>query len=146
MYIWIAVIVLGVVADIMSSLMIFIWFSLGALVATVANILGASMGVQVILFFAVSVLGIVIGYPMARKMIKKSVKQKDTMENSYIGEVFVAENDIKDSGQLKVNGIYWTVINTGDIIRKNEKLKVTGIKGTKLMVTKFNENINKQEG
>lgn len=143
--IWILIIIIGVGLDILSSAMIFVWFALGAFVAVIANLCGATISLQIILAIFVSLIGIAVGYPFARKIIKKSVKPKKTMEENYIGQEYIAEENILDHGQLKVSGIYWTVINKGEEIKKGEKLRVTGIEGTKLIVTLVKNNLKIKE-
>lgn len=141
MTIWIIIIILGIVLDILSSAMIFAWFALGAFAAVIANLCGANIPVQVILAVLVSSVGIAVGYPIAKKLIKESVKPKKTMEENYIGQEYIAEEAISDHGQLRVNGIYWTVINNGQEIQKGDTLKITGIKGTKFIVESIKNKI-----
>ena len=59
------------------------------------------------------------------------------MEDKYIGMEFTAEEDIVEKVQLKVEGIYWTGYNTGEIIKQGEKFKVEKIVGNKLMLKKI---------
>ena len=140
--VWIIVIIAAVGIDIMTSAMIFIWFALGALGAIIAYVPGASVATQVIVFCILSIIGLVVGYPISKKIIKKSVRVTKTMEQTYIGKEFTAEDDIVNSGHVKINGSYWTVINDGPRIQKGEKFKIFGIKGTKLVVSAL-EKINK---
>lgn len=133
--IWCIVIGASVVIDIMTSAMIFVWFGFGALGSLIAYVLGASIAIQIIIFCILSVIGFMIGYPFAKKVIKRDIKKINTMEENYIGKEFIAEEDIENKGHIKISGSYWTVINNGDIIRKGQKCKITGIKGTKLMVS-----------
>ena len=50
-----------------------------------------------------------------------------------------AEEDIKDKAKVKVDGIYWTVLNCGDEIKKGEYFKIIGIEGIKLTIKKEGE-------
>lgn len=138
--IWFIVIGASVVIDIMTSAMIFVWFGFGALGSIIAYMLGANIAAQIIIFCILSVIGLIIGYPFAKKVIRRDIKKRNTMEENYIGKEFVAETDIENKGHLKVEGIYWTVLNEGDIIKKGEKFKIIGIKGTKLMVSVLQKN------
>ena len=42
------------------------------------------------------------------------------MEQTYIGKIMIAEKDIDEKSEIKVSGIYWTVINKGSKINKGE--------------------------
>lgn len=43
------------------------------------------------------------------------------MEESYIGRTFVIEDDIADKGRTKIDGIYWTVKNYNEPVKKATK-------------------------
>ncbi|MDZ7542407.1 NfeD family protein, partial [Clostridium perfringens] len=53
--------------------------------------------------------------------------------------VMKAKEDIKDRAKIKVDGIYWTVQNSGEEIKQNESFKIIGIEGIKLMIKKEEE-------
>ncbi len=42
------------------------------------------------------------------------------MEETYIGKVFIAEEDIEETGRVKVGGNYWTTENVG---KKKKNIK-----------------------
>ncbi len=65
------------------------------------------------------------------------------MEETYIGKIMVAEENIDQKATLKINGIYWTVINEGEIIHKGEKFIISSIDGAKFRIKKLEgENKN----
>lgn len=61
------------------------------------------------------------------------------MEETYIGKVFIAEEDIEETGRVKVGGNYWTAENVGKKILKGQKFQVTGIDGNKLTIKLLRE-------
>ena len=129
--IWI-IVAIGVIAiDVVTSSFIFMWFSIGALVAIILSLLGLSILWQIIAFLIVSVITISIGYPWAKKKFKADVNQVLTMEQTYIGREMVAT----ETSKIKVSGIYWTAYNKGQTIKKGEKYTITGIEGNKLIVS-----------
>lgn len=135
-------IILGIavfILDIATSSFLFVWFSLGAFVALIASLMGAAIGLQIILFLGVSIVTISIGYPWARKKFKKSVTHTPLMEETYIGKVLKAEEDIEQRGKAKLSGVYWAVINKGPIIKKGESFKVIRFEGNKLIIEKEEE-------
>ncbi|MBB6624841.1 NfeD family protein [Clostridium gasigenes] len=135
-------IILGIVVfilDIATSSFLFIWFSIGAFVAMIASLMGASIGVQIILFLAISIITISIGYPWARKKFKSSVQRLPLMEEHYIGKVLKAEEDIEERGKAKLGGVYWAVLNKGETIKKGESFRIVEFEGNKLRIEKEEE-------
>lgn len=137
--IWILVAIFLVVIDIITSSFIFMWFSLGALVAIILSLLNFTVLYQIIAFLIIGVVTISIGYPLAKKKFKTDVKQVPTMEETYIGKTMTAEEDMGETSLINVSGIYWTACNKGEIIKKGEEFTITGLEGTKLIV-KLKEN------
>lgn len=131
---WIAIAITVVVVDLSTSMFMFVWMSIGALCAIVSSMLGANFGVQVLVFAIVSVISILIGYPWAKKNLKKTIEKTPLMEETYIGKVFTAEEDITSAIRIKVGGIYWTAENKGKIILSGSKFKIVGLQGNKLEI------------
>lgn len=136
---WIVVAVIVTVLDILTSSFLFVWFAVGGFAAMVASMLGATWWLQVMVFLIVSIITISIGYPWAKKKFKASIKHTPLMEETYIGRVMKAESDILQKARVKVDGIYWTVQNQGDIIKKDSNFRIVGIEGNKLIVNKEEE-------
>lgn len=133
---WIIISVAALVVDIATSAFLFLWFTVGGIAAIIAYILGFSMGVQVIVFIAVSAISMAIGYPLMRKSLKGTVSKTKTMEESYIGRELNVDEDVVEKAMLKLDGIYWTIKNIGEPVKKGDKVKVVGIEGNKLIVKK----------
>lgn len=132
--IWLIIAVLVIVVDLITSSFIFMWFSLGALVAIVLSLLGFSIWLQIIAFLVVGIITVCIGYPWAKKKFKAAINHVPTMEQEYIGMEMVAKDDIIEKGKIKVGGIYWTAYNKGKVIKAGDKFIITGIEGNKLTV------------
>ena len=64
-------------------------------------------------------------------------KRIPLMEETYIGKILIAEKDIETKAQIKVGGEYWTAVNEGEKITKNEKFEITGIDGIKLKIKRI---------
>ena len=131
---WIIVAIVVIAIDIVTSSFIFMWFSIGALVAIILSLLGVSITWQIIAFLVVGVATVSIGYPWAKKKFKADVNHVKTMEQNYIGMVMTAEEDMGETSKIKVSGIYWTAYNKGKIIKKGEQYTIIGIEGNKLIV------------
>lgn len=132
--IWILVAIAVVAIDILTSSFIFMWFSLGAIVAIILSLLGISVAWQIIAFLVVGIATVSIGYPWAKKKFKADVNHVPTMEQTYIGKEMIADEDMEEKSKIKVSGIYWTAYNKGKTIKKGEKYTITGIEGNKLIV------------
>ncbi|WP_278600136.1 NfeD family protein [Clostridium tertium] len=136
---WIIVASVVIAIDMVTSNFLFAWFAVGAFVAMIADLLGVTFGVQVVLFLVVNLITVSVGYPWAKRKFKEGVKRTPLMEENYIGRVMKAEEDIVDRAKIKVDGIYWTVQNLGEVIKKDESFKITGIEGIKLIIKKEEE-------
>ena len=132
--VWILVAIAVIAIDIVTSSFIFMWFSLGAIVAIILSLLGISVAWQIIAFLVVGIATVSIGYPWAKKKFKADVNHVPTMEQTYIGKEMIANEDMEEKSKIKVDGIYWTAYNKGKIIKKGEKYTITGIEGNKLIV------------
>jgi len=138
--IWIIIAALVVIIDITTSNFLFSFFALGAIAAMISEIFNATVGTQIIIFLIVNLITVAIGYPLTRKSLKKKVERLPLMEEKYIGVVKEAEEDIKEEGRIKLEGIYWGIKNIGDEIKAGEKFKIISIEGIKLIVKKEGEN------
>lgn len=133
-------IVIGAVAlgvDIVTSTFLFVWFTIGSIAAIIAQVLGHPLSVQIIAFISTSALFMVVGYPIVKRTIKKTVKKTETMEEGYIGRTFIVDDDVIDTAMIKFDGIYWTVKNDGDEIKTGDTVEITGIEGNKLIIKKI---------
>lgn len=133
---WVILAIIVIAIDITTSSFLFVWFAVGAFIAMIAALLGASVWMQILLFFIFSIITVSIGYPWAKKNMKTSVAHTPLMEEKYIGMVMKAENTISEKGRIKVGGIYWAAKNIGEIIEKGSKYKIIGIEGNKLIIKK----------
>ena len=132
--IWLVVAVVAIIVDIVTSSFIFMWFSIGALVAIILSFFGISMALQFIVFLITGIVLIAVGYPWAKKKFKVEKNHTLTMEQAYIGRVMKANEDIVEKSKIKVDGIYWTAYNKGKKISKDDQFFIVGIEGNKLIV------------
>lgn len=131
---WLLIAVVLIVIDICTSTLLFVWISIGAFGALIANYIGVSFWWQILIFSVVSIISVAIGYPWAKRKFKNKIPKTLRMEETYIGNEFVAEKDIDETVRFKVKGIYWTGQNIGGKIKKGEKFKIVGIDGNKLSI------------
>ena len=131
---WVIIAVAVIAIDLFTSSFVFMWFSVGALVALILSLFGVNMTIQVVTFLVVGILTVALGYPWAKKKFKADQNKTLTMEQTYIGKEMIATEDMQESSKIKVSGIYWTAYNKGKKIKKGEKFIITGIEGNKLVV------------
>ncbi|MGF6375404.1 membrane protein implicated in regulation of membrane protease activity [Clostridiales Family XIII bacterium PM5-7] len=118
-----------------------IWFTGGAIAALIASLLDLGVSAQVVLFFVVSVVLLVL----TRKIFIKKLRtgQEKTNIDALIGMGAVVTTEIKpfQPGIVKINGQEWTAISedSQETIGKNEKVEVIRIEGVKAVVAPFEE-------
>jgi len=135
---WIIISVTALLIDIVTSAFLFLWFTIGGIAAIIALIFNYSFTVQLIVFIAISAISMGIGYPAVRKYLGSSVKKTTTMEEGYINRVIIADEDFIETAKVKIDGIYWTVKNYGEPVKKGDIVAITAIEGNKLIVKKQN--------
>lgn len=136
---WLIVAVVVVAIDLFTSTFIFMWLSVGAIAAIICKFCGLEFSIQFIVFAVVSLISVLIGYPWVKKKVKKDIQKTPRMEESYLGQVHVAEEDIIDMARIKIGGIYWTGVNRGETILKGDKFKIVAIEGNKFILEKYKE-------
>lgn len=136
--IWLAGVVAFIILEAVTYQLISIWFVLGAIGGLIAAMCGASFTVQMIVFLAAAILFLVLLRPISLKLIKK--QDFKTNADSLIGKsILITEevNNIRGTGQGKVNGMVWTVRSEGDdTIAAGELAHIKSIDGVKLIVEK----------
>ncbi len=133
---WLLVIILGILIDISSSSFLFVGFSIGALGALIGNVLEISILIQFIIFAIISSLFFIFIFPKVRKNIKESHLGTKTMEEGYVGRTFILPKRIEDTALIKYEGIFWTFKSESGVIEQDEKVKIIGIEGNKLLIKK----------
>ena len=133
---WLVVAICSIVIDVMTSSFFFVLFSIGAVVAAICGVFGVPFLIQVIIFAVVSIISLVLGYPVLKKKYKNMHKRTPLREETYIGKIMISEKEIFDKAQIKINGEYWTVVNEGDAIYVGDKFEIIGIEGIKLKIKK----------
>lgn len=132
--IWLIIAVLVIAIDLVTSSFIFMWFAVGALVAIILSLFGASIVVQIIAFLVIGIITVSMGYPWAKKKFQVLVKPTLTMEQKYIGREMTAISNIVEKEKIKIDGIYWTAYNKGKAIKAGDRFIIAGIEGNKLIV------------
>lgn len=135
---WAILMVLMLVIEASTAALLTVWFAFGALAALVSAFLGASLGVQIAVFFIVSGLLLAFLLPYARR--KMDEKKTATNADRIIGaEGIVTEeiDEVQGTGQIRVMGAVWSARSQSGIsISAGEKVKVEAISGVKAVVSR----------
>ena len=132
----VAMIVLLIIEGIVPGL-VSIWFAIGAFAAMISAILGAPIWLQVLWFFAVSILTLCLTRPFAKKYVNS--RATPTNADMLIGKECVVTEEIDNvlgTGAVTVGGKVWTA-RTEEPDGKAETGKVmtvVRIDGVKLIV------------
>ncbi|MEG1426842.1 MAG: NfeD family protein [Oscillospiraceae bacterium] len=135
-YIWLALIILGIIIEAASPQLVSIWFVLGAVAALVASFFGVPVWGQVLLAIVVSIVALVATKPLVKRIVAH--KFTGTNADRYIGKegiVITEINDVMGTGRVMVLGSSWSAISPDvRIIPAGTKVFVEKIEGVKLLV------------
>ena len=137
MIVWLVILIIAIVAEVLTMGLTSIWFAGGALAAVAATLVHAPIAVQIILFFAVSLLLLFFTRPVAVRYFNKD--RVRTNVESMIGRqaIVISEIDnIQGIGQVSVGGQQWSARSADDkvTIPAGAVVNVLSINGVKLIV------------
>lgn len=134
---WVIIGIVALSVDIITSSFLFVWFTVGAIGAIIAEILDYPFITQLMVFTVISVVLIVICYPIVKKNIKKYVKPTPVREETYVGKEIVVDEEMVKNNALRIDGVYWNIKNQGDTLNKGDMVKVIALDGNRLIIKKI---------
>lgn len=140
--IWLGLFILLLVIEIITVGLTTIWFAAGALAALAANVLGANLIIQIIIFLAVSVVLLIFTRPWAEKHLnRKRVRTNYEREIGKVIRITEKVDNLDQTGKSVVDGQEWTVRsrNDSDIFEAGALARVVAVSGVKLIVEKCEE-------
>ena len=133
---WFIVMVVCAVVEAATLGIITIWFAIGALITMFAAMLGAPMWLQIVIFFAVSMVLLVFTRDVAIRVLK--IGREKTNSDLLIGRrgrVLEGIDPIAGSGQVKVSGQIWSAVSSNQQkIPAGSLVTVLEITGVRLVV------------
>lgn len=137
MIIWLIILIVAIAVEVYSMGLTSIWFAGGAMVAILAELLHVPVFIQVILFFAVSLVLLFFTRPVAVKYFNRD-RVKTNVE-SMVGRQAVVTSEIDNLqgiGQVTVGGQEWSARSADDRLRiaVGNVVNVISISGVKLIV------------
>ena len=136
-WIWLVLVVLFLATEAGTVSLVSIWFAGGALAAMVSALLGAQVGLQVLLFLAVSAILLTLLRPILRKFV--TPKQVKTNIDAVIGSKGIVLEQINNDlaqGRVKLGAMEWTARSTsGEMLEPGIQVVVDTIEGVKVFVS-----------
>ena len=135
--VWLIGMIVFLMVEASAVTLVSIWFAVGALAALISALFGAELWLQIVLFFAVSILALASLRPLLRKYFVP--KLTPTNVDSVVGStglVIVDIDNITAQGQVKLGGMEWTARSTsGEPIPTGTQIKVDKVEGVKVFVS-----------
>lgn len=139
---WLILLIIFIVLELISLGLTTIWFAGGALTAYIANVAGLNEVVQIVLFFAVSLVLLFFTRPFAQKYINKgTTKTNVEAVTGKTAKVVEEIDNISSTGKAVIDGEEWMArsINDNEIFHVGELVTVSEVKGVKIIVKKKEE-------
>lgn len=142
-YIWIALIVLAIVAEVLTTSLVAIWFIPAGIVSLIlAVLLPDQLALQIALYPVIALLLLLCTRPFVKRHLQKGSYQP-TNADRVIGMTAVVTEEIDniaETGEVKVGGIRWSARSQdGRKIEKGIEVVVLEIEGVKLICRKQSE-------
>lgn len=146
-YLWLGIIVVAAVIEGSTAQLVSIWFVAGGVGALIANLCGANLWLQSLIFVAVTALMLAVTRPLVKKLM--DFKKEDTNAGRYIGKngvVITQINNTLGEGQVNVLGSIWTARSEDNsIVKIGENVLVKSIEGVKLIVEVHKESLKEEK-
>lgn len=135
-WIWLGIIVILSIIEAVTVELVSVWFIASAIVSLILQVLGLDFKLCFIIFV---LLGIVLMITTRKYLLKLlQVKKTSTNIDRIIGMKALVTKDIKDVGEVKVDGKIWTAVSD-DALSAGDYAKVLEINSTKLKVEKWSD-------
>jgi membrane protein implicated in regulation of membrane protease activity len=143
MILWIVVLITTLVIEAMTMGLTTIWFSGGALIALIVEMLNGSIYMQIIAFLIISLVLLFYTRPIAMKHFNK--EREKTNLDTVIGNqavVTIPIHNIQETGQVIVEGKEWTARSndSSKYFEKDTLVRIVSIQGVKLIVEEIKQH------
>lgn len=141
-YFWLIAMILFIIFELATMGLTTMWFALGSLASLAVAAVGGPVWLQVIVFFAVSLLALFCFRNVAKDFFNRN--REKTNADSLIGRKGIVTEDISNiyaTGQVTVAGQEWTARAVDDdvTLEKGEMVIIRSISGVKLIVERCTE-------
>lgn len=137
---WAIMILIFAIAELVTTSLTCIWFAGGAVISLIISIVKGPVWLQIIAFFIVSILLIILTRPFAKEYLNaKTVKTN--LDNIIDKKVTVIEtiDNKKNTGKIRIGDIEWSArnANENEIIEKGEEVIIRKIIGVTVYVVPY---------
>lgn len=134
---WLGAMIVLLIVEALAPGLVSIWFALGALAAMISSMLGAPLWLQLVWFFLVSVVSLLLTRPLAKKYVNG--RAVPTNADMAIGKDCVVTetiDNVRGTGAVSVGGKIWTarMASPEGRAEKGTVLRAVRIEGVKLIV------------
>jgi membrane protein implicated in regulation of membrane protease activity len=142
-FVWFCAMVALLIVEALVPGLVSIWFALGALAALISSMLGAPIWLQIVWFFLVSIVSLVLTRPLAKRYV--NARAVRTNADMAIGQDCVVTepiDNVRGTGAVSVGGKIWTarMVSPDGHAEKGAVLRAVRIEGVKLIVEEICEN------
>ena len=140
--IWLALMIAFVAIEATTVQLICIWFAAGSLTAMVVSLLGGAFWLQVLVFLTVSIVLLVLLWPLARKHFKPKLTATNT--DALIGRICTVTEQIDplEGGRVKLGDVTWRARTENGVgIPAGKQVKVLKIQGAKVIVEEVKKEV-----
>ncbi len=134
---WFGLLILFVVMEATTVHMVSAWFAIGSLAALIAELLGARLWLQIVLFVAVSGVSLAMLRPIAKKYFDPKLTR--TNVDAMAGKICLCVTAIDNTascGQVKIGDVEWSARSTtGEPIDAGTQVRIDRVEGVKVYVT-----------
>lgn len=136
-YVWLMIMVCGIIVEIATTDLTSFWFSIGAFFALILNLFVQDkyIWLQILVFVIITILAIIFLRPLLKR--KLEAPKFSTNVDAMIGKIALVTSDINEFnlGVVKVEGIEWSAFSEGsEKISSGEIVTICEVVGNKLKV------------
>lgn len=140
---WLSATVVFVIVEAVTVGLVSVWFAMGSLAALICALFQGPVWLQLLWFFVVSIITLLMTRPLVRRFLSGSVQATNADRNiGRTGIVTERIDNVRSSGAVKLDGIEWTArsLNDKTVIEMGTIVVVREIQGVKLLVEPREEN------
>ena len=136
-YVWIAVLVLSLVSEALTTDLVAVWFFPSSLVAVILAVCGVPWYVQLPAFLVIGIALIIATRPLCKRWLDG--KRVKTGTELLLGQTVLVTEEIcnmEERGEVKLNGLFWSARaeDPAMIIAVGTQVSVLDIQGVKVIV------------
>lgn len=139
---WLTIFIILLIVEIATMALTTVWFSVGAVFALFASLLGASLVVQIVIFLVVSFLVLFLYRPLALKYVNQRLTKTNVDDLvGKEGRITEKVDNLSQTGRMVINGMDWAARTESDAItiEPDTVVKVLKVVGVRLIVEPINQ-------